>query len=122
MTTDDRRAMEWRAIEWRTMEPIDEQPSRSARWVLPIAVLGLLLWPLSFAWVPAAGTNPEWVLRLVPLAEIGAMVLAIVAVRLGTLAARAGRNTPSSDRGLRLGVLVATLVIGGNLLGQALTR
>jgi hypothetical protein len=54
------------------------------------------------------------------VAEIAAMVLAIVAFRLGTLAARAGRNTPSSDLGMRLGVLVAVLVIGGNLLGQAL--
>ena len=102
------------------MEPVDSQTSRSARWTLPIAVLGLLLWPLSFAWVLAAGNNPEWLRLLVPLAEIAAMVLAIVAVRLGTLAARSGRNTQSSDRGLRLGVLVAALVIGGNLLGQAL--
>lgn len=102
------------------MEPVDSHTSRSARWTLPLAVLGLLLWPLSFAWVPAAGNNPEWVRLLVPLAEIAAMVLAIVAVRLGTLAARSGRNTPSSDRGIRLGVLVATLVIGSNLLGQAL--
>ena len=102
------------------MEPVDSQPSRSARWALPIAVLALLLWPLSFAWVPAAGHNPAWVLILVPVAEIAAMILAIVAYRLGTLAARSGRNTPSSDRGIRLGVLVATLVIGSNLLGQAL--
>jgi len=102
------------------MEPPDEPPSRGARWTFPIAVLALLLWPLSFAWVPAAGQNPDWVLRLVPLAEIASMVLAIVAVRLGTLAARTGRNTVSSDRGLRLGVLVAVLVIGGNLVGQGL--
>lgn len=104
------------------MEPDTAGSGRIAGLTLPIAVMGLLMWPLSFAWVPAAGNNPEWVRLLVPIAEICAMVLAVVAVWLGTLAARADRNTPSSDRGIRLGVLVVALVIGSNLLGQALLR
>jgi len=110
------------AIEWRAMEPVDRQTSRVARWALPIAILGLLVWPLTFAWVPSAGHNPEWVRPFVLLAEIGAMILAMAAVWLGTLAARADRNTPSSDLGIRLGVVVVALVIGSNLLGQALLR
>ena len=104
------------------METDSARSGRIAGLTLPIAVLGLLVWPLSFAWVPAAGHNPEWVRLLVLIAEIGAVVLSIVAVWLGTLAARADRNTPSSDRGIRLGVLVVALVIGSNLLGQALLR
>lgn len=52
-------------------------PDRRARLVLPIAVVALSLWRLSYAWVPAAGHNPPWVGILVPVAEIGAIVLGI---------------------------------------------
>lgn len=87
-----------------------------------MAIVALILWPLSFAWVPAAGRNPDWVLTLVPLAEIAAILLAIAAIWLGVLVTRDGENTPSSDRGGRLAMLVVVLVVGGNLLGQALLR
>jgi hypothetical protein len=97
------------------------QPDRRARWVLPLAVVALLVWPLSYAWIPNAGRNPAWVLTLVPVAEIGAMLLAVIAIRLGTMAARADGSTPSSERGTRLGIVVVFLVIGGNLLGKALS-
>jgi hypothetical protein len=96
------------------------QTDARARWVLPLAVLALVLWPLSFAWIPAAGHNPDWILRLVPLAEIAAIVLAIAAIWLGAFVARDQHNTRSSDLGVRLGTLVVILVIGGNLVGQAL--
>ena len=104
------------------MEPDDSQPSGPARLALPIAVLALLVWPISFVWVPAVGHEPDWVYSFVLLAEVGVVALSIVAVWLGTMAARADRNTPSSDRAIRLGVIVVALVIGGNLLRQALFR
>ena len=87
---------------------------------MPMAIVALILWPLSFAWIPAAGNNPDWVLVLVPLAEIAAILLAIAAIWLGTLVTRDEVNTRSSDRGVRLGMLVIALVVGANLLGQAL--
>ncbi len=97
-------------------------PDRRARLVLPIAVVALVLWPLSYAWIPAAGHNPPWVGILVPLAEIGAIVLAIAAIWLGSLVTRDEGGTRASERGARLGMLVVCLVVGGNLLGQALVR
>ena len=98
------------------------QTDTRARWVLPLAVLALVLWPLSFAWIPAAGHDPAWILALVPLAEIAAILLAIAAIWLGTFVARDQHNTRSSDLGVRLGMLVVILVVGGNLLGQAFLR
>ena len=87
-----------------------------------MAIVALILWPLSFAWIPAAGRNPDWILTLVPLVEIAAILLAIAAIWLGVLVTRDGENTRSSDRGGRLGMLVVVLVVGGNLIGQALLR
>lgn len=98
------------------------QPDRRARLVLPIAVVALLLWPLSYAWIPAAGHNPAWVGMLVQVAEIGAIVLAIAAIWLGSLVPRDEGGSRASERGVRLGMLVVVLVVGGNLLGQALFR
>ena len=87
-----------------------------------MAIVALILWPLSFAWIPAAGRNPDWVLTLVPLVEIAAILLAIAAIWLGVLVTRDGENTRSSDRGGRLAMVVVVLVVGGNLIGQALLR
>jgi hypothetical protein len=93
-----------------------------AHWVLPLAIVALVLWPLSFAWIPAAGHNPAWVLAMVPLAEIAAILLAIAAIWLGTFVARDQHSTRSSDLGVRLGMLVVILVVGSNLFGQAFVR
>ena len=95
---------------------------RRARLVLPMAIAALALWPLSFAWIPSAGRNPDWVLVLVPLAEIAAILVAIAAIWLGVLVTRDGVSTPASERGGRLGMLVVILVIGGSLIGQVLFR
>ena len=102
----------------------DDGPERDrlAAWTFPVAVLALLVWSISLAWLPMAGQDPGWVLPTVRLAEILAVALAIVAVWLGTLAARADRSTTSSERGMRLAVIVVVLVIGSNLLDQALFR
>jgi hypothetical protein len=87
-----------------------------------MAILALAVWPLSYAWIPAAGHNPAWILTLVPLAEIAAILLAIAAIWLDVLVKRDGEATTASERGGRLGMLVVILVVGGNLLGQALFR
>ena len=87
-----------------------------------MAILALLVWPVSFIWIPAAGRNPDSVLTLVLLVEIAAILLAVAAIWLGVLVTRDGENTRSSDRGGRLGMLVVVLVVAGNLLGQALLR
>ena len=87
-----------------------------------MAVLALIVWPLSFIWVPAAGHNSDSVRTLVLLVEIAAILLALAAMWLGILVTRDGENTPSSDRGGRLAMVVVVLVVAGNLLGQALVR
>ena len=95
---------------------------RRARLVLPMAILALIVWPLSFIWIPTAGHDPGSVRTLVLLVEIAAILLALAAIWLGILVTRDGENTPASDRGGRLGMLVVVLVVAGNLLGQALLR
>jgi heme A synthase len=87
-----------------------------------MAILALIVWPLSFVWVPNAGHNPDAVRSFVLLIEIAAILLAVAAIWLGTLVTRDGENTPASDRGGRLAMLVVVLVVAGNLLGQALLR
>jgi len=87
-----------------------------------MAILALAVWPLSYAWIPAAGHNPAWISTLVPLAEIAAILLAIAAIWLGVLVKRDGEETTASERGGRLGMAVVLLVVGGNLIGQALVR
>ena len=104
------------------MEPDDSQPYGPARWVLPTAVLALLIWPLSLAWVPTSGHGPDWVSTLVSVAEIGAVLLAMVAYGLGLRAHRMEGSTKSSDLGMRLASLVVLLAIGGKLLSQALVE
>lgn len=80
-------------------------------------MIAFLLWPLSYAWVPMAGRNPAFVMILVPIAEIGSLLLASAAVILAYRARRGGRPGRSSSVGLWLGIIVIVLVIGGSLLG-----
>ena len=87
-----------------------------------MAILALAIWPLSYAWIPAAGRNPAWIATLVPLAEIAAILLAIAAIWLGVLVKRDGEDTTASERGGRLAMIVVLLVVGGSLLSQALLR
>ena len=93
---------------------------RRARLVLPIAIVALLLWPLSYLTVRTTGPGRDPGVMLAPLLEIAAIVLASVAIWLGMFVTRDGGNTRSSDRGMRLGMLVVVLVIGGNLVAQGL--
>ena len=98
------------------------RPDRRARLVLPIAIFAVLLWSLSSAWNPAAGHDPAWVGILVPVAEIGAILLAVAAIWLGSVVKGDEGGSRASERGVRLGMLVVVLVVGGNLLRQALVR
>ena len=91
---------------------------RRARLVLPIAIFALMLWPLSYVSMRTTGPGPGPALG--PLVEILAIVLASVAIWLGMFVTRDGGNTRWSDRGMRLGMLVVVLVIGGNLVAQGL--
>ena len=100
--------------------PQSDQARRQGRWSVLLAVMALLLWPLSYAWVPMAGRNPGFIMVLVPIAEIGSLLLASAAVILAHRARRRGRAGRSGSFGLWLGVLVIVLVIGGSLVGVLL--
>ena len=98
-------------------------PSRDAgRLALRLGILSLILWPFSFAWVPNAGRNPEWILALVPVAEIGAVAGAIAAIWIGVRARRSGEVSRGASWGPRLGSATLALVVLGNLIGAVLFR
>jgi hypothetical protein len=85
-------------------------------------IAALLLLPLSYAWVPLAGRGPGWVFVVVPPAELGTVVLGLVAVWGGLQARRREGNSRAARWGIGLGALAVTLVIVGNVLGVALVR
>jgi len=86
------------------------------RLALVLGVVGLLVWPLSYAWIPSAGRNPDWVGILVPAAEWGAIGCAIAAIWFGT---RARRTSPFAFGavwaprlgGLTLGLMAITFLV-----------
>jgi hypothetical protein len=82
-------------------------------------IAALLLWPFSYAWIPLAERSP-WVFVLVPLAEIGAVVLGVAAVWSGIQARRRAGDSPAARWGIRLGVLALVLVVAGNVVGVVL--
>ena len=102
--------------------PPTAQAQRQGRLSAGLALIALLLWPLSYAWVPMAGRNPGFILVLVPIAEIGSLLLASGAVILAHRARRPGRPGRSASLGLWLGILVIVLIIGGGLVGILLVR
>lgn len=83
-------------------------------------IAALLLWPLSYAWVPLAERNPDWVFVLVPLAEIGAVVLGVAAIWSGVLARRVEGDSSAARWGIGLGAAALTLVVAGNVVGAVL--
>lgn len=96
------------------------EPARRARRSAWAAVIALLLWPLSYAWVPFAGRNPGVVLALVPIAELTSLILAVSAVVLAGRARRGGARGRDVSVGMGLGLLVIGLIIGGNVIGLML--
>jgi hypothetical protein len=91
-----------------------------ARLSLGLGVASLLLWPLSYAWVPNAGRNPGWILVLVPVAEMAAVACAIAAIGLGVRARRSGLRSRGATWGARLGGLTLVLIVVGFVIGMAL--
>ena len=83
---------------------------QQALFALCLAVVGLLVWPLSYAWIPNAGHNPPWVGVVVPLAEWGAIACAIGAIWLGTRSRRAGPTSAAAIWAPRVGWLTIGLM------------
>lgn len=102
--------------------PQTARAQRRGRLSAGLALIALLLWPLSYAWVPMAGRTPGFILVLVPIAEIGSLLLASAAVILAYRARRRGRPGRSASLGLWLGILVIVLIMGGGLVGILLVR
>jgi uncharacterized YccA/Bax inhibitor family protein len=94
------------------------RPRRARR----AGIAALLLWPLSYAWIPLAERSPGWVFVLVPLAEIGAVVLGITAVWGGVQSRRREGDSQTARWAIALGALAVTLVIAGNMVSLALVR
>lgn len=84
-----------------------------ARLAFGLGVLSILLWPLSYAWLPSPGRNPAWVLVLVPVAESTAVGCAIAAIWLGLRARRSGPPSRAATWAPRLGAATLGLVILG---------
>jgi hypothetical protein len=83
-------------------------------------IAALLVWPLSYAWIPLAERSPGWVLVLVPLAEISAVVLGITAVWGGVRSRSREGDSRAARWAIALGALAVTLVLVGNLVGLGL--
>jgi hypothetical protein len=77
----------------------------------------MLVWPFSYAWIPLGERSPAWVFILVPLAEVAAIALGVVAVWRGLQARRREGDSPAARWAVALGAVTLALVIGGNVLG-----
>jgi hypothetical protein len=78
---------------------------------------------LSYAWIPTAGNNPDWIGVLVPVAEWGAIACAISAIWLGTRSRRAGETSLAAIWAPRVGWLtVALMAITAFLIAPLLYR
>jgi hypothetical protein len=94
-----------------------------ARLGLFLAVVALLAWPLSYAWIPNAGHNPDWIGVVVPVAEWGAIACAIGAIWIGIRSRRAGVTSLAAIWAPRVGWLTLGLMaIAAFLIAPALYR
>jgi hypothetical protein len=91
--------------------------SRTARLA---GIAALPLWPVSYAWIPLAERSPGWVFALVPLVEIGALILGVAAVWIGTQARRRDGDSPDARWGIGLGTLALLLIVVGNVVGAVM--
>jgi hypothetical protein len=76
---------------------------------LVLGVIGLFAWPLSYAWIPSAGNNPEWIGVVVPLAERGAIACALGAIWLGYRSRRGELTSLAAIWAPRIGWLTLAL-------------
>lgn len=81
-----------------------------ARTALALGVVGLVVWPLSYAWIPSAGGNPAWIELMVPIAEWGAIGCAVAAIWLGTLERRSQSASTGATWAPRVGWLTLGLM------------
>jgi uncharacterized YccA/Bax inhibitor family protein len=91
-----------------------------ARRARQAGIAALLLWPLSYAWIPLAERSPGWVFVLVPLAEVSAVVLGVAAVWGGVRSMSREGDSQAARWAIALGALSVTLVIAANVVGLAL--
>jgi hypothetical protein len=85
-------------------------PMRPDRFALALGIVALFAWPLSYAWVPTAGHNPDWIDWVVPLAEWGAIACAVGAIWLGLRSRRAGMRSLAATWAPRVGLLTLGLM------------
>ena len=83
---------------------------RQANVGLLLGVIGLFAWPLSYAWIPNAGSNPDWIGVVVPLAEWGAIACALGAIWLGTRSRRGELTSLAAIWAPRIGWLTLGLM------------
>jgi hypothetical protein len=83
---------------------------QQARLALFLGIVGLLVWPLSYAWIPTAGNNPDWIGVVVPIAEWGAVACAIGAIWLGLRSRHAGVTSLAARWAPRVGGLTLGLM------------
>jgi uncharacterized YccA/Bax inhibitor family protein len=76
-----------------------------ARRARQASIAALLLWPLSYAWIPMADRSPGWVFILVPLAEISAVVLGITTMWGGVQSRRREGDPQTARWAIALGAL-----------------
>ena len=83
---------------------------RKSRVALTLGIIGLVVSPLSYAWIPSAGSNPAWIAVMVPIAEWGASGCAVAAIWLGIGARRAEEASAGATWAPRLGCLTLGLM------------
>jgi hypothetical protein len=98
----------------------------AVRHSLTCAIIGLLLWLLSYAWVPLSlvpalrGRGLGFLAPIFPLSEAGAIVLAMVGIAFGVQARQHSQpgtaEHRSASRSLALNVVVPVLVVVPNLV------
>lgn len=96
---------------------MDQTIARRARWA---AIGAAALLPLSYVWLAVPKDAAGWVFPLTAGAEIGAIVLGIVAVAYGIRARRLMPHGTGVRWPVLLGGVVLALVIVGNAIGIAL--
>ncbi len=93
-----------------------------ARAALALGIVGLVVWPLSYAWIPSAGSNAAWIGVMVPIAEWGAIGCAVAAIWLGIRARRSEVASPGATWAPRIGWLTLGLMAISFLVVASLYR
>jgi hypothetical protein len=106
---------------------VNEQADKPAREALACAIVGLLLWLLSYLWVPLSliptlleGRDLSFLAPILPLSEAGALLIATIGIGFGVEARRRSQSGSaehrSASRRLALNMLLPVLVIVPNIV------